>query len=158
MRKDLSLIVRLRTIFVEKLRQARKHLALLAIWFAGCLLASACTLDILRGSGDRITESRPVNGIDRVSLAGSGDVILSQGDRESLTVETDDNLMQHIVTKVDGGTLTLGTKPGVNISLTRLRFTLTVQDLDGLNVSGSGKINVKASKNVIIKGKKILEN
>jgi predicted small secreted protein len=118
----------------------KKRLFLLAILIASCVLLGACSLNTIRGSGKRISESRPVSDIDRVILAGSGDVILTQGDRESLTVETDDNLMEHITTEVSGGTLTLGTKKGVNVRPTRLRFTLTVVDLEELTVSGSGDI------------------
>jgi predicted small secreted protein len=121
----------------------KKRLTLLAIWVASCCLLFACGPNAARGSGKRITESRQVRGIDRVSLAGSGEVILAQGDGESLTVETDDNLMQYVVTQVNGGTLTLGTQSGVSVSPTRLRFTLTVEDLDGMAVSGSGEIDVE---------------
>jgi hypothetical protein len=126
---------------MEKMRQIRQRLALLAVLFAGCLLASACSLDIVPGSGTRITESRPVSGVERVSLTCSGDVILTQGDEESLTVETDDNLMEYITTHVSDGTLTLGTKVGYSPMPTRLVFTLTVQDLDGLTATGSGDID-----------------
>jgi predicted small secreted protein len=121
----------------------KRHLAWIAIAVLSCVLLGACSANTIRGSGKRITESRPVSGIERVVLAGSGDVILTQGDRESLTVETDDNLMQHITTEVSGGTLTLGTQKGVNVRPTRLRFTLKVVDLEGLTVSGSGDINAE---------------
>jgi predicted small secreted protein len=121
----------------------RKHLPLLAILIAGCVLLGACGANTIRGSGKRISEPRPVSGIERVVLAGSGDVVLTQGDRESLTVETDDNLMQYITAEVSGGTLTLSIKEGVNVWTTRLRFTLTVVDLDGLIVSGSGDIDAE---------------
>jgi hypothetical protein len=86
------------------------------------------------------TESRKVDDFDRVSLASSGEVILTQGDGSSLTVETDQNVMQYVTTEVRGGTLILGTKSGVLVRPTRLRFTLRVGDLDGLTVTGSGDI------------------
>jgi predicted small secreted protein len=121
----------------------KMRILLLAIAIAGCVLLGACSANTIRGSGKRISESRPVSGIERLVLAGSGDVILTQGDRESLTVETDDNLMQYITTEVSGGTLTLGTKEGVNVRPTRLRFTLTVKDLGSLMVSGSGEITAQ---------------
>jgi DUF4097 and DUF4098 domain-containing protein YvlB len=75
-----------------------------------------------------------------VSLSGSGELIITQGDGESLTVETDDNVMPHVVTEVTGGTLTLRTERGKVISPTRLKFVLEVEDLGGLTVSGSGDI------------------
>jgi hypothetical protein len=104
------------------------------------LLLCACDLVGVRGSGKLITESRNVSDFDRVTLAGSGEVILTQGDGESLTVETDDNVMQYVTTEVRGGTLTLGTEPGKRVSPTRLKFALRVEDLAGLQVSGSGDV------------------
>ena len=104
------------------------------------LLLSACTM--VRGSGNLITETRDVSNFERVDLSGSGDVIITQGEEESLTVETDNNLMQHVTTNVRGRTLHLG----MNIrqtgfaSPTRLVFTLQVKDLTGLDLSGSGSI------------------
>ena len=104
-------------------------------------LLSACSLRTNRGSGDLITESRDVRDFDRVSLTGSGEVVITQTGEESLTVETDDNLMQYVRTEVTGGTLNLGIDTdGRSISPTRLRFTLTVKDVDGLKISGSGDI------------------
>jgi hypothetical protein len=115
----------------------KKRLFCLAI----CLLLCACSF--VRGSGRLITESREVRGFERVALTGSGDLILTQGERESLTVQTDANVMQYVVTEVSGGTLTLGTEIGTSISPTRLTFTLTVVDLDGITVSGSGSAEVE---------------
>jgi hypothetical protein len=107
------------------------------------LMLCACSLGAVRGSGKLITESRTVRDFDRVSLSGSGEVILTQGDGESLTVETDGNVMQYVTSEVRGGTLTLGTEPGKRISPTRLKFTLRVRDLAGLRVSGSGDIDAE---------------
>jgi DUF4097 and DUF4098 domain-containing protein YvlB len=114
----------------------KKRTILIAI----VLLLCACGLRAVRGSGKLVTESRDVSDFDRVSLGGSGKVILIQGETESLTIETDRNVMRYVTSEVRGGTLVLGTKSGVMVSPTRLRFTVSVQDLAGLTVSGSGDI------------------
>ncbi|UCC64765.1 MAG: DUF2807 domain-containing protein, partial [Anaerolineae bacterium] len=100
----------------------KKRTILIAI----ALLLCACSFRAVRGSGRMATESREVGDFDRVSLTSSGEVILIQGDGRSLTVETDDNVMQHVTTRVSGGTLTLGTEIGVLVRPTRLKFTLRV--------------------------------
>jgi hypothetical protein len=110
------------------------------ILIAVALLLCACSLRAVRGSGRLVTESREVGDFDRVTLTSSGEVILTQGDRGSLTVETDDNVMQYVTSEVKGGTLTLGTEIGKLVRPTWLKFTLSVEDLDGLTVSGSGDI------------------
>jgi hypothetical protein len=117
----------------------RKVLGLLAIVV---FLLSACGFRVIRGSGDLVTESRSVSNFDRVSLSGSGEVIVTQSGEESLTVETDDNIIEYVTTEVRGGTLYLGfdTTGPKSISPTRLRFDLNVKELIGLKISGSGEI------------------
>lgn len=109
------------------------------------LAANACGFGWIRGSGNLITESRTIGNIDRVDLSGSGKLIIIQSGEESLTVETDDNMMQYVSTEVRDGTLYLGFDGRVSrdqtLSPTRLRFTLTVKDLTGMGVSGSGEIS-----------------
>lgn len=102
------------------------------------IASSAC--NIVRGSGDIVSESREVSGFDSIDLSGSGDVIITQGETESLTIETDDNVMEHITSEVRGGTLYLGTEPRTNVIPTRLVFTLGVDELRAADVSGSGSI------------------
>ena len=112
------------------------------------LVTSACSIDGLvglntvRGSGDLVTEDRSVSDFDRVSMSGSGDLVITQGDEESLTIETDDNIMPYITSEVKNGTLHLGydIPEGKNISPTRLTYTLKVKDLTGVEVSGSGSV------------------
>jgi len=105
------------------------------------LLVSACGVNIVRGSGNVITESRSVQNFDRVSISGSGEVIITQSDEESLTVEADDNIIRYITTEVSGRTLYIGFARNVSVILpTQPRFDLQVKDLVGVKVSGSGKI------------------
>jgi hypothetical protein len=114
------------------------------------LIQLACTIDVgdigggdfIRGSGTLITNSRSVSNFDHVDLSGSGEVYITQSGEESLTVETDDNVMEYITTEVRGGTLYLGfdSQNFSSISPTRLIFTLNVKDLVGVKISGSGDI------------------
>ena len=117
----------------------RKRTILIAI----ALLLCACGLRTIRGSGKLVTESRDVRDFDRVSLGGSGKVILIQDEEESLAIETDRNVMRYVTSEVRDGTLVLGTKSGVMVSPTRLRFTVSVQDLADLTVSGLGDITAE---------------
>lgn len=102
------------------------------------IVLSACRLVV--GSGDIVSESREVSGFDSVSVSGTGEVIITQGDGESLTIETDDNVMEHVTSEVRGGTLYLGTEPRTNVRPTRLIFMLGVDELKGADVSGSGSV------------------
>jgi hypothetical protein len=101
---------------------------------------------VIQGLGNMVTEDRPVSDFNRVSLTGVGEMIITQGEEESLTVEADDNLMPYIKTKVEKGTLILGftdeiknkhIRPGK-----RIKFNLSVADITGLDISGAGDVNV----------------
>jgi hypothetical protein len=105
------------------------------------LSLSACAMRTVRASGDIIKESRQVSNFNSIDLSGSGEVILMQGDREALTIETDDNLMQYVEAVVRAGTLELRIKNGVDIiQPTRLVFYVEIEDLTGVSISGSGDL------------------
>ena len=98
----------------------------------------------VRGSGNVTRESREVGDFNRIQLAGIGDVELSQGEPASLEVEADDNIAQWIQTEVRGDTLVIsiqGEHPGLNLKPTQpIRYYVTVPDVRGLEISGSGNI------------------
>jgi hypothetical protein len=108
------------------------------------LLLSACNFRLVIGSGRRVIESREISDFDRVSLTGLGQVVLIPGDGPSLTIETDRNVMPHVISEVRGGMLILGTKGGTAIRPTRLRYILEVKDLEGLVISGLGDIRAES--------------
>ncbi|UCG23839.1 MAG: DUF2807 domain-containing protein [Chloroflexota bacterium] len=117
----------------------KKRYLVVLLLLTAILTVTACNANIVDGSGDLITETREVSGFDSIDLSGSGEVIVTQGGSESLTVETDDNVMEHVETEVRGGTLHLGFEEGLNlIDPTRLIFTVGVDDLSELRISGSG--------------------
>jgi hypothetical protein len=99
---------------------------------------------VVRGSGSVIAEDRPVSGFDRVSLRDIGLVILTQGDQDALTVETDDNLLPFVRTEVRNGTLVLsfGSETGeANLRPSHgLKYYLTVQEIAGLEVADAGNL------------------
>jgi predicted small secreted protein len=102
------------------------------------IVLSACNAVI--GLGDTVTESRDVSGFDSVNLAGSGDVIITQGEGESLTIETYDNIMEFVTSEVRDGALYLGVEDQTNIIPRRLIFTVGVDELSVANLAGSGSI------------------
>ncbi|MBC8507766.1 MAG: DUF2807 domain-containing protein [Chloroflexi bacterium] len=123
-----------------------KYLSVLLL-LAIMLTVAGCNAGLVRGSGDLITETRQVNNFDSIDLSGVGEVIITQGGSESLSIETDDNVMKHLKIVVENGTLKLGFEEGFqSITPTRLVFSVGVDDLTGLTVSGSGDIKADALK------------
>ena len=117
-------------------------LPLVALMMSGCEIGDAVfNAERIRGSGRVIQEKRDVHGFSEVRLSGVGDLSIQQGSQESLTVEADDNILPRIRTEVEGTTLVIGLEPRVSVSPTAgIRYQLTVRELSGLTVSGSGEI------------------
>ena len=109
------------------------------------LLVSACGIIPTFGSRNLISESRNVSGFERVEVSGGGSMDIIQDGTESLTIETDDNVMQYITSDVRGGTLHLGMDFGMHSFLpSRLHFTLHVKDLTGITTSGSWDVVIES--------------
>ncbi|MFC2159957.1 head GIN domain-containing protein [Actinomycetota bacterium] len=114
----------------------------------------SCRGIIVRGSGNVASEDRDVSGFSKVSVSGSGNLRIEQGDEESLTIEAEDNILPLITAKVSGNTLKIGFKPGTSISTTKnIEFHLKVKDLDSISGSGSGNIDCSglAADNLSVK-------
>jgi hypothetical protein len=126
------------------MKQHSMGLLALIVLVAGSL---ACDIPLgvrtIRGSGNVVTEERQVSGFDSVALSGVGRVIVTQGDEEALTIETDDNLMRYIETEVRNGTLELGlARNTIPIPSQSIIFRVSVVDLTGLDSSGAGSFEI----------------
>jgi len=129
----------------------KKSLAI-AILVASVFILSACQfipwINVVRGSGNVITETRPVSEFNTVRLDGAGRLVITQGASESLEIQADDNLINELSSEVQGNTLVLGYKdqPWRNTILpTRpIVYTLTVIDLTKLTLNGAGDLEIQS--------------
>lgn len=109
----------------------------------GALMMSACGITVVRGSEEVVTENRAVSNFDSISFSGSGDLVITQGDTEGLTVEAEKNLMKYIRTVVRGRTLHIYLDPISMITINPkvpMRFQVAMKSVNGLDLSGSGTI------------------
>jgi hypothetical protein len=108
-----------------------------AILLCGCVHFDWSDTHSVKGSGNVITETREVSQFDRVAISGSGHVSIVQGDKESLTIEADDNLLPLIKSDVTGGLLKVGPE-NVNLNPSRtIQYQLHLKHLKELHLSGS---------------------
>jgi len=120
-----------------------KRISLSILFALVALLGVGCG-PVIEGSGNVTTETRQVSNFSQVELLGIGDVSVTQGDTETLRIEAEDNLIPYITTEVHGDTLEIGFKPDMplNIWPTKpIKFYLTIKNVTGLQVRGSGNIN-----------------
>ena len=99
-----------------------------------------------------VTESRQVSDFDRVALAGFGELVITQGDQETLTIEATQQLLSRIQTEVIDGKLILGVNRHwldwisdfLNAGLNRMRvkYDLKVKQLTSLAILGAGRVRI----------------
>ena len=92
-----------------------------------------------KGDGNVVKEDRQVSGFTSLEVSGAFNVYLYQGKSESLTVETDQNLMEYIITEVKGDKLEIYTK-GTIRKATKMNIYLTFEELEMIDVSGAVSI------------------
>ncbi len=124
-------------------RRPTLTLTLLLLLCGATLSACVVTVgDTVRGSGNVISEDRPVSGITGVALTTVGELTIEMGDQESLRIEAEDNLLQYFQTTVSGGVLTIETEPGVNLRPKEaIHYYLTVETLESIRTSSSGNVS-----------------
>jgi hypothetical protein len=95
------------------------------------------------GSGVLKEENRTVKGFNRIRIEAGGVAEITQNQAnspDSLTVACDENLLPYIISEVQAGELHIFVKPGVSLAPRQtVHYTITVNSLVGLNVSGSSE-------------------
>jgi len=100
----------------------------------------------IRGNGNVIKQERTITSFDELVIKGVFNIHLSQGNKESVIVEADENLQEIITVKNDGNILVLGWKKGRNLrSKTKMDIYVTLKDLKKLEVKGVGNIKTESS-------------
>jgi len=93
------------------------------------------------------TEVRTFSGIDGVALLGSGDVDITLGNKEEITIYAPADLIPYLLTEKKNGTLYIGKrKKGWKKFRNwneNVHYELVVKKLDRISVSGSGDIDAE---------------
>lgn len=93
-----------------------KRLFFLAILFTVTL--SSCHYingKRIRGNGVMKTENRNAGTFNGIHVSGAIDVYVKQDSISSIRVETDENLLEYLLTEIEGGTLRIHQKEGTNL-------------------------------------------
>ena len=113
------------------------------------LLAAGCHHGLrteIRGSGKRVMQKRQVTPFTSISTEGVFEIEVTCQKDPSLEVEGDDNVLEFVTAEVGGNVLRLKNTKSYSTS-EPVRFKITVPNLDGLSVSGAGRIEIRDMKN-----------
>ncbi len=121
-------------------------LLVLLAFLSGCTIYGG-GVNVVNGSGKVVTENRSVSNFTGVSLAGIGELTVTQGNSEALSIEGEDNILAVITTDVRNGILYIGTKPQVSVRPTKtIKYNLSVKNLNSLELAGVGSIRSSSIK------------
>jgi hypothetical protein len=109
-------------------------------------LLVACSITGIQGSGTSKTETRNVSGFKEIKANGAIDLEITIKPEYSVTVEADDNLLEHINTDVNGDTLIIESR-GEKINPKRkINVRITMPELVDLEINGASTGSVAGVK------------
>lgn len=94
-------------------------------------------------------QDRHLSGFNQVDVSGSFDVYITQGSTESVKVEAPAEVMDHIITEVEGGELKIYNKHDWNWhswwggNNKKIAIYVTAKDLNSIGITGSGDVYFK---------------
>lgn len=112
-----------------------------SLLIAGIIFSfSFISFDGVTGNGNVITKERAVTSFSQLKLDGVFNVFVSQGGKESVKVETDENLQDHIEVVQEGNLVTVKSKEKPSVKATKMNVYITITTLDQMAVNGVGNV------------------
>jgi len=111
---------------------------LMALLFSSC--GHSMNFNGIKGNGNITTETRNVSqDFKKIEVSRGIKVIVEQSGNKSITVETDDNIQQHIITKIENGVLKIESDENYNTSETPV-VNVKMPIINGLSASSGSEI------------------
>ena len=99
--------------------------------------------DGIDGSGNVVTEKRTIEApFTKIDASTGVEVIVEQGAATEVEVEVDDNLMEHIITRVENGTLIVKIDGNINTMESAI-VRVSTKTIEGLESSSGATIRSK---------------
>ncbi len=101
------------------------------------------------GSGNVITQTRSVGEVLAIRVDYPAEVIVTQGDKQSIQVEAEDNLLADLKTEVRNDALEIfyESNDGSHVNPTKpVKITIMVKDLKELDLTSAGEVIIEGLK------------
>jgi len=95
--------------------------------------------DCLKGSGSTITETKTVSSFHSIEATVVGNLYISQGPTQELTITTHPNVMAELETSVVNHVLKIGTDRCIS-DIEKLDVFITIPDIESITFAGVGNI------------------
>jgi hypothetical protein len=93
----------------------------------------------ITGSGKVVSEERKAGYFNAVKVSSGIDVYLTQGQKESITVEADDNLHEYIITEIKDNTLKVYSEANIRKAEAK-KVHVTIKDVEKISASSAGDV------------------
>jgi hypothetical protein len=97
------------------------------------------------GDGNVTKQVRNIKSFSEINIEGLFDVTISQGEKESVTVETDANLQEFVVVLNDGNALTVKNGKANFKKITKMEIHIVLKDVSKISGSGLGDIKTEST-------------
>lgn len=120
-----------------------KKFHFISLLFVAMILAfNSCRK--INGVGPVVQEERALSGFNRVSVATGATVHITQGAAFEVVLEAQQNILDVIKTEVNGGELVIDNKQHTHITSWKdVHVYITIPEVEGLTLTGSGDIQVQ---------------
>jgi hypothetical protein len=95
-------------------------------------------------SGETTAEARALDGFTAITMGGTADLLVTEGEVFAIEVTTDSALQEHVTTEVDGNTLRIDQRYSVIGASPSVSVSVTVPDLTRLELSGAAEVRVRS--------------
>ncbi|MEL0644807.1 head GIN domain-containing protein [Olleya sp. Ti.3.14] len=102
----------------------------------------------IKGNGNLTTITRTTSDYDAIRLAGWMEFELVEGEEGTITIEGEENLLDYILTEVEGNGLIVKTENNINLKPSgnkTIKITIPFKDIDKVSLSGSGDVTSNAT-------------
>ena len=131
------------------MKNLNKNIVLIVLFIATSITAQ----ERLKGNKDVTTTNRELTDFYKIEVIDNMDVILSYNEIQNVSVTTDSNLQNHIITEINNGILTIKTSSKIVRSK---ELTIKVKINKNLKeISAYNSVNVKSSNILIIDSLKV---
>ncbi|MGZ4057297.1 MAG: head GIN domain-containing protein [Bacteroidia bacterium] len=123
-----------------------------ALLFVSCDNMTVTTGDgsyKVTGNGKQTSQNRDTGPFNQIEIEGVFNVYLSQGDKESVKVETDENIQPLILTTVKDNVLSVKMKDSTSINkMKKINIFISLVDISKLSSTGVGSLKCSQKLNL----------
>lgn len=119
-----------------------KHKIFSSLFLLSLVIVFSSCEPCLEGRGDIVSEVRELNDFTLLKIDVPADVLIHIGEFPKVSIQTHENIIGKIKTRIKGKTLVIEADPCIN-NLEKLRIDLVVTELNGISLNGSGSVKSK---------------